>query len=76
MGERQKAFDYFQKAVNANPKYLPAYENLARMYSGSNNNTEAISTLLRTILEGINNDAIFLKLGEFIQKTKSAMRKQ
>ena len=70
VGERQKAIDYFQKAVNANPKYLPAYENLARMYSGSNNNTEAISTLLRTILEGINNDAIFLKLGNLYRKQK------
>ena len=70
LGERQKAVDCFQKAVNANPKYLPAYENLERMYSGMNNYPEAASTLLRAISEGINNDAVFLKLGSLYRKLK------
>ena len=70
LGERQKAIDCFCKAISSNPKYLPAYENLARIYSSNKDNTNAINTLLRAILEGINNDAVFLKPGDLHIKQK------
>lgn len=71
LGEWQKAIDYFKKAVDSNPKYLPVYRNLALSYSSIGNNTDAINTLLRAISEGISDDTIPLKLGELYIKQKS-----
>lgn len=64
-GEWQTAIHYLQKAISSNPKYLTAYKNLASSYSSIENHTEAINTLIRTFSEGIADDDVILKLGEF-----------
>lgn len=71
LGEWQKAIDYLKKAIDSNPKYLPAYKNLALSYSSTGNNADAINTLLCAISEGIGDDIISLKLGELYIKQKA-----
>ncbi|MBM4053766.1 MAG: glycosyltransferase [Planctomycetes bacterium] len=68
LGEWEKAVDFLEKAILANPKYSTTYKNLAACYSAMGNNTEAINTLLRSISENIADQEIFIRLGELFIK--------
>lgn len=68
MGQWEKAVDFFQRAIIANPKYITTYKNLASCYSAIGNNTGAIDTLLRSVSEDIADQEIFLRLGELFMK--------
>ncbi|MCF6149105.1 MAG: glycosyltransferase [Candidatus Kuenenia sp.] len=68
LGQWEKAVDFFQKAIIANPKYSTTYKNLASCYSAMGNNTGAIETLLQTISENIADQEIFIRLGELFIK--------
>ncbi|MDN3513516.1 MAG: glycosyltransferase [Candidatus Brocadia sp.] len=69
LGQWEQALLHLKKAILCNPRYLNAYKNLTSCYTNLCRYTEAINTLLRTVSEGIADDAVLLKLGElYIQQ--------
>lgn len=49
MGQNRKALDYFLKALDLSPRYLPAYFNAAMTYRAIGKHREARSMLLRAL---------------------------
>lgn len=56
--QNDEAADYFRKSINANRKYIPAFQNLAIVLERQNKISEAIKTLEAALAMDANNDSV------------------
>jgi Tfp pilus assembly protein PilF/peroxiredoxin len=63
------AYSLFNKAIEADPKYMLPYIELARLYASENKNTEAEETLKKALSAEPENVAVMSELGCLLSRT-------